>query len=57
MRQCVGAFIFDEALPQCYRHNERSLCLLHDDFSSLIDYMYVESLVQFCAVYSPYLTA
>lgn len=57
MRQCVGAFIFDEALPQCYRHNERSLCLLHDDFSSLIDYMYVESLVQFCAVHSPYLTA
>ncbi|UDD65181.1 hypothetical protein AFCA_012375 [Aspergillus flavus] len=39
MRQCVGAFIFDEALPQCYRHNERSLCLLHDDFSSLIDYI------------------
>ncbi|KAJ5928540.1 hypothetical protein N7466_007496 [Penicillium verhagenii] len=43
MRQCVKRSIFDEPEPEKYRHNARSICLLHHEFASLVHYLYVIS--------------
>ncbi|KAJ5900191.1 uncharacterized protein N7473_004261 [Penicillium subrubescens] len=45
MRQCVKRSIFEEVEPELYRHNNRSMCLLHHEFASLMHYLVDDGLL------------
>lgn len=51
MRQCVKRSIFEETEPEMYRHNNRSICLLHHEFFSLIHYLYVPVVLRFSTIW------